>query len=282
MSSGQTSGSERREFQFTDRDFNDIRRLVSEHTGIALSDAKRELVYGRLSRRLRALGLKRFSDYRALLADPNHPEMGEFVNAVTTNLTAFFRERHHFDYLRDVALPEVAAKRASSKRIRIWSAGCSTGPEPYSIAMVVADFFANKPGWDVKILATDLDTQCVATGKRGVYTAEQVSPVDAAMRKRWLEPVGDKQFQVKERLRELVFFRTLNLMREWPMKGSFDILFCRNVVIYFDKDTQRVIFRRYAEMMEPDAHLFIGHSESLYRVSEDFKLVGKTIYRRVA
>jgi chemotaxis protein methyltransferase CheR len=281
MTETEVRSSNQREFQFTDRDFNDIRRLVNEHTGISLSDAKRELVYGRLSRRLRALGLNRFSDYRQLLTDPEHPELGEFVNAVTTNLTAFFRERHHFDYLRETALPEVAEKHKHDKRIRIWSAGCSTGPEPYSIAMVVAEFFGKMQGWDIKILATDLDTQCVATGKRGIYTTEQVSPVDEAMRKRWLVDIGNKQFQVKQQLRDLVFFRQLNLMKDWPMKGLFDILFCRNVVIYFDKDTQRVIFRRYASLLEPESHLFIGHSESLYRVSEDFKLVGKTIYRRL-
>jgi len=270
-----------REFAFTEKDFHEIRKLVAEHTGIALSDAKRELVYGRLSRRLRVLGLSRFADYRALLVQSDSPELGEFVNSVTTNLTAFFRERHHFDYFQETALPELVRRKDMQRRLRFWSAGCSTGAEPYSMAMVVAEFFANKPGWDVKILATDLDTNCLRLGHEGLYSVDQLRGVEAARLRKWFTRIEPNQFQAVDQLREMVVFNQLNLMKEWPMRGPMDAIFCRNVVIYFDKPTQQRIFNRFAALMRPDEHLFIGHSESLYRVSDAFKLIGKTIYRRL-
>lgn len=272
-----------REFDFTERDFRCIQQLVSEHTGIALSDAKQDMVYSRLSRRIRALKLPDFNAYCSLIArGDDEQELIEFVNSITTNLTSFFREAHHFDYLKDSLIPELLRRNSTKKRLRIWSAGCSTGEEPYSIAMVVRESVPRD--WDAKILATDLDSNVLAKGQSGVYEAERVEGVgDARMRKWFQRGTGALEGKVKvsPELQEIITFKQLNLMREWPMKGPFDIIFCRNVVIYFDKDTQRVLFDRYANLLGEDGHLFVGHSESLYRVSERFRLLFKTIYQKV-
>lgn len=271
-----------REFVFTDADFEFIRQLVADKTGIVLNDAKRNLVYSRLSRRLRQLGLEHFADYCGLLKAGDDGELVNFTNAITTNLTSFFRENHHFDYLRDTLLPELMQDK-TDRRLRCWSAGCSTGEEPYSIAMVLHETLPKK-GWDVRLLATDLDSDVVAKAQRGVYTQERVNGISSERLRRWfLRGKGDNDgmVQVRPPLRELIAFRQLNLMQEWPISGPLDFIFCRNVVIYFDKPTQKVLFDRYAELLPVGGHLFIGHSESLFKVSERFKLIGKTIYRKV-
>ena len=272
-----------REFQFSDKDFDRVRGYVRSHTGINLSDEKRELVYGRLSRRLRQLGINSFAGYCDLLESGDETELENFTNAITTNLTSFFRENHHFEYLRDTALPEIMQRNAGTRRIRIWSAGCSSGEEPYSIAMTVAETVPAVAGWDLKILATDLDSNMVATAAAGIYTASRIEGIDARRRKRWfLRGKGRNadKVRVSPELRRLITFKRLNLMQEWPMRGPMDLIFCRNVIIYFDKPTQAVLMDRYADMLRPDSHLFVGHSESLFKVTERFKLVGKTVYRR--
>ncbi len=273
-----------KEFTLTDRDFQTIRKLVYDHTGITLSDGKKDMIYSRLVRRLRQLGLHRFRDYVALLEDESSDEIGNFINSVTTNLTAFFREQHHFDYLRDELLPELMKRRASDRRIRIWSAGCSTGEEPYSIAMTVREVIPENSGWQVRILATDLDTNVLATASRGVYSEERLNGVPKAMLKRWFlrgKGANAGKVRVREGLRRMILFKQLNLMKEWPVKPGVDILFCRNVVIYFDKPTQRKLFDRFADVLADEGHLFIGHSETLYKVSDRFHLLGKTIYRKI-
>ena len=271
-----------REFVFTDGDFEFIRRLVAEKTGIVLNDAKRNLVYSRLSRRLRQLGLEQFADYCELLKSGDDGELVNFINAITTNLTSFFRENHHFEYLRDTLLPELMRSKPE-RRLRCWSAGCSTGEEPYSIAMVLRETLPAS-GWDARILATDLDSEVVARARRGVYTQERVNGISPERLRRWfLRGKGDNEgmVQVRAALRELITFRQLNLMHAWPIGGPLDFIFCRNVVIYFDKPTQKVLFDRYAELLPVGGHLFIGHSESLFKVTDRFKLIGKTIYRKV-
>lgn len=273
-----------KEFHFSDKEFNFISKLVGERTGIVLSPAKRQMVYGRLSRRLRQLNMTKFSDYCDMLTSGHEEELIEFTNAITTNLTAFFRENHHFEHLKNTVLPDLIRKNALKKRIRIWSAGCSSGEEPYSIAMCVREALPKSSGWDVKILATDLDSNMVERGKAGIYTSERVEGLSPARMKRWVKKgKGDKSDQVKmsEELRELISFKELNLMDDWPIKGPFDFMFCRNVVIYFNKDTQRILFDRYADLLAPKAPLFIGHSESLNKVTDRFELLGKTIYQKV-
>ncbi|MDH5691881.1 MAG: protein-glutamate O-methyltransferase [Gammaproteobacteria bacterium] len=274
-----------REFHFTERDFNQIRDYVKAHTGIKLSDAKRNMVYSRLSRRLRQLHLTKFKDYLELISDESGDELGHFINAITTNLTAFFREIHHFDYLKQTIVPHLLTANQATRRIRIWSAGCSTGEEPYSIAITLKEAMANVSGWDVKILATDLDTNVVAHAKRGVYSVERVEDLPESKVRKWFRKGrGDQSGSVKvsPELQEMITFKNLNLMGAWPMKGPFDVIFCRNVVIYFDKETQRRLFDRYADHLSPNGHVFLGHSESLFKVSTRFKLIGSTMYQRIS
>ncbi len=277
--------SQEREFSFSDRDFNNIRQLVSRHTGISLSEAKRDMVYSRLGRRLRRLGLDNFRQYCQLLEDDGaNGELGHFTNAVTTNLTSFFRESHHFDYLGKKSLPELLEIKAGERRLRIWCAGCSTGEEPYSVAITLQE---NLPGsassWDIKILATDLDTNVLDTARRGMYAEDRLHNVDKQRQRRWfMRGRKDKAglLQIKSELQQMITFKQLNLMGDWPMTGPFDVIFCRNVIIYFDKPTQRVLMERYAELMAGHGKLFLGHSETLYRVTDRFKLMGQTIYEK--
>ncbi|MCC6302171.1 MAG: protein-glutamate O-methyltransferase CheR [Gammaproteobacteria bacterium] len=272
-----------RELIFTDADFDFIRRLVADKTGIALSEQKRELVYGRLAKRLRSLDLQTFAQYCDFVQD-DAGELHELVNAITTNLTSFFREPYHFDYLRDTLLPELLRRNAGSCRLRLWSAGCSTGEEPYSIAMVLRDALPSGQGWDAKILATDIDSNVLARAESGIYAEERVKGVpEQYLRRCFRRGQGDNagMLRVGDETRSLITFRPLNLMQEWPMKGPFDVIFCRNVVIYFDKPTQRRLFNRYADLLVDGGHLFIGHSETLFKVCDRFTLIGRTIYRKL-
>lgn len=278
------SPSRDREFDFTKADFDSLRTLVKEQSGITLGDAKRELVYGRLSRRLRALGLSAFSDYRRLLASQEgEGEMIEFINAVTTNLTSFFRESHHFDFLRDEYLRPRLADARASRRIRIWCAAASTGEEPYSIAISVAEAIPDWERWDIRILATDLDTNVLQTCVNGVYSEERVRGMSKSRLDRFFDVSGGKnerRYKVKSDIASMIRFRQLNLMHALPMKGPLDVIFCRNVIIYFDKDTQRSLFARISPLQRPGDVLILGHSESLLKVSDDWTLMSKTIYRK--
>ena len=273
-----------RDFDFTDRDFEKVRNLVKSHTGISLSNAKKDMVYSRLSRRLRNLGIDKFSDYCNLVEGGDDAELIKFTNAITTNLTAFFREDHHFQYLAKTLVPELIRKNQLDRRIRIWSAGCSTGEEPYSLAMTMKESMPSNETWDLKILATDLDSDVLQKASNGVYSSDRINGLSNNRKKRWfLNGKGDNEGTVRVRpeLQEIITFKQLNLLQEWPTKGPFDFIFCRNVVIYFDKDTQKVLFDRYANVLKNDAHLFIGHSESLFKVSDRFKLLGQTIYKKI-
>ena len=267
----------KREFAYTRKDFNHLCALVDQHTGIQLAEGKEDMLYGRLSRRIRKIGLSSFKAYIDLLEE-DCDEFGEFINAVTTNLTSFFRESHHFDYLKNTLLPELIQRNRSSRRIRIWSAGSSTGEEPYSIAMTVAETMP--PGWDVKILATDLDTDVLAHGERGVYDDNRVEGLDRAVVKRWFAKNRNQpgKVRVKPELQELIYFRQLNLLQTWPLKGPIDIIFCRNVIIYFDMATKQKLMNRYADILASGGHLFLGHSEAMNNMSSRFSLCGKSVY----
>jgi chemotaxis protein methyltransferase CheR len=270
------------EFTYTDDDFRRVQKIIGEHAGISLSDAKKSLVYNRLTKRLRLFGLRAFSEYLDYVDEHVEEEFSHFVNAITTNLTFFFREEHHFDFLRDVDFPRLLERNQRSRRIRIWSAGCSTGEEPYSLAITVKENIP--PGWDVKILASDLDFNVVDHGKAGVYDQRRVEGMSPKRLNKWFRKgSGDNEGKVRvvDELRELITFKQLNLMHDWPMKGPFDIIFCRNVMIYFNKETQSRLTDRYANYLAEDGHLIIGHSESLFKVSERFKLIGKTIYQKL-
>ena len=266
-----------REFDFSDRDFETVRALIYARAGIALGPAKRDMVYGRLARRLRALGLQRFSDYLGRLeADAESGEWEAFTNALTTNLTSFFREPHHFPILAEHLL------KASGRASTVWCCAASTGEEPYSIAMAAVEAFGSfRP--PVSILATDIDTQVLAEARRGVYPLDRIEKLSPErVRRFFLKESGAREGYVKVQpeLQRLITFRPLNLLEPgWFVRGPLDSIFCRNVMIYFDKPTQAAILHRFAPLMRNDALLFAGHSESLFHVSGLFELMGRTVYR---
>lgn len=270
------------EFQFSDKDFNHVKTIVYDFAGIDLNESKKNLVYNRLAKRIRFLEMNSFAEYLSFVESVGEEEFVHLINAITTNLTFFFRENHHFEYLATKVIPELLEKNKASKKIRIWSAGCSTGEEPYSIAAVVKETVP--AGWDVEILATDLDTNVVETAKRGVYSVERLKGVTEERRKRWFmrgKGAQDGLAKVKPELQSIIKFGQINLMHEWPIKHKMDVIFCRNVVIYFDKPTQAKLFNRYADLLNEQGYLFIGHSESLYKVSDRFELLGQTIYQKI-
>lgn len=267
-------------YDFSAANFAQLRELVFRHTGISLSDEKKQLAYSRFSKRLRALGLSRFDDYIELLKDSDSDELQDFISAITTNFTSFFRESHHFDFLAK----EVSELGKTNKRIRIWSAGCSSGEEPYSMAMTLLDRVPDCKNWDIKILASDLDRRMVETAANGIYPIERLSGIEERIRKAWFQRGrGDNQGLVKAKpsLSSLIEFRQLNLLHPWPMKGPFDIIFCRNVIIYFDKTVQAELFKQFARVLRPGGKMVIGHSENLAGVTDQFRLIGRTIYERV-
>lgn len=271
---------EEREYAFSESEFRFLVKLVSEHTGIVLADHKRDMVYSRLARRLRALGLQSFAQYCELVqAEQGGEEMGNLVNAITTNLTSFFREAHHFEHLRQHVLTPLSTQANSGKRLRIWSSACSSGMEPYSIAMTMKSAIPNISSWDARILATDIDTNMLQTGQTGEYNASDWKNIPAPYRN-YAVTEGER-IHMPDELKKLIAFKHLNLLQHWPIKGPFDVIFCRNVVIYFDKPTQRKLFSRMADVLKPDGWLYIGHSENLTNVCDRFELCGRTIYRRI-
>ncbi len=267
-----------REFAFTTQDFEQVRRLIYDHAGIALSPSKQDMVYGRLARRLRALKLNSFADYLLLLQRPEgRQEWGAFVNALTTNLTSFFRESHHFDILRDYL-----AKRRQQGPQAVWCSASSTGEEPYSIAITACEAFdsLNPP---VRIIATDLDTNVLDQAARGIYTAEAVGKLTPERARRFFIPQAEQRYLIRPELRALITFRPLNLIDpNWPIRGPFDAIFCRNVMIYFDKPTQLKVLKRFAPMLQADGLLFVGHSENFLHAADVFRLRGRTVYEHAS
>lgn len=264
-----------KEFEFTSRDFERVRSLIYKRAGIALADSKQEMVYSRVARRLRATGLTSFAKYLDdLEKTPDNEEWEAFTNALTTNLTSFFREAHHFPILAEHV-------KDRKEPISIWCSASSTGEEPYSIAMTLCEAFGTLTP-PAQVIATDIDTNVLATGERGVYTADRLDKMSPERAKRFfLKGKGEQEGMVRVRseLRDLVTFKRLNLLSEnWPISGAFDAIFCRNVMIYFDKPTQGKILSRFAPLMKPDGLLFAGHSENFLYVSDAFKLRGKTVY----
>jgi chemotaxis protein methyltransferase CheR len=271
-----------REFCMTAADFRKISAMSYAMSGIVLTDAKQEMVYSRLARRVRTLQLKTFEEYLKYIE--KHPsgkaEREHFQNAITTNLTSFFREGHHFEYLAKTAIPDLMNIHRHDKRIRVWCCAASTGEEPYSIAMTFREAIPRIDDWDIKILATDIDSECIAQCKAGMYRQDRLDGMAPERVKRWFKNTGSG-FEVDAKLKQLLTFKTLNLLDDWPMRGPFDVVFCRNVIIYFDKHTQRQLFARMENLMPSGRYLFIGHSESLLHVSKQFTSQGSTIYHRV-
>lgn len=265
-----------KEFDFNAKDFERVRGLIYKRAGISLADSKQEMVYSRLARRLRATGITTFVKY---LDDLEAGRLGDewesFTNALTTNLTSFFREAHHFPLLAD------HVKNRRGEHITIWCSASSTGEEPYSIAMSLCEAF-NTLTPPASIIATDIDTNVLAHGANGVYTLDRLDKMLPERQRRFfLRGKGDKEgyVLVRPELRNLITFKQLNLLGDqWPVQGPFDVIFCRNVMIYFDKATQRKILSRFVPLMKPDGLLFAGHSENFLYVSDQLKLRGKTVY----
>jgi len=269
-----------REFHFSDADFRGLVDLAYQFAGIALSDSKRNLVYSRLSRRLRTLGMRTFAEYRAYL-ESTDSERENFINAISTNLTKFFRESHHFDHFREQIAVPFSRNRAAG-RLRVWSAGCSSGEEPHTIAMVLKREIRDVERQDVRILATDIDTEMVSRGTRGEYSENSLDEVPRAYQEYFEAAPGKSGTVIVNRaVRSLIAFKRLNLMETWPFRGPFDAIFCRNVMIYFDAPTKAQLIERFTEKIKPGGFLYIGHSESLNGVHPGISLVGRTIYRRV-
>ena len=251
------------EFVFTAEDFRRIAATLHAEAGIALQESKATLVYSRLAKRLRALGLESFRDYCALIADAKGAdELQKMIAALTTNVTRFYREPHHFEHLKQKVLPPLLDRARKGGAVRIWSAGCSNGQEPYTIALTILQMAPEAADWDVRILATDIDTNMLAEGRAGFYSDSVMSAVPADLRARWFER-EDGGWRATEPLRRLVQFNELNLMGDWPMRRRYDAIFCRNVVIYFEEETQARVFSRFVPLMQPGARLYIGHSERL-------------------
>jgi chemotaxis protein methyltransferase CheR len=255
------------EFLMTPSDFRQIAAMLHADAGIHLPESKATLVYSRLAKRLRVLGLKNFRDYCALVCEHGGAdERQQMLAALTTNVTRFFREPHHFEHLRKHVLPQLVEVAKRGGRVRLWSAACSNGAEPYSIALTLLSVLPNASSYDLKILATDIDPNMIGEGSAGIYNDAAMQPVPADLRRRYFTPTrgeGGKTWQAGEALRSLITFRELNLIGAWPMRGKFDVIFCRNVVIYFEDETQAKLWSRFVPQLAPRGRLYIGHSERL-------------------
>ncbi len=274
-------------YSLTPREFKKFRDIIYERTGINLGEQKRDLVLSRLTKRLRILNIGTFEEYyRYISHENNSSEITAMINRITTNVTSFFRENHHFHVLRDIVIPKLMEKGAASgrRRIRIWSAGCSTGQEPYSIAITLADSFRGHVGWDIKILATDLDTEVLSKGKKGVYSKESVDNVPLEQLRRFFKKgMGENKgfFQVTGPIKKMVVFRQLNLtMERFPIRGPLDAIFCRNVIIYFDKNMKAKLIKTFSNLLGNNGYLFMGHSESLIAMKEKFNYIHNTVYQK--
>jgi chemotaxis protein methyltransferase CheR len=264
-----------KEFDFTNRDFDRVRDLIYKRAGIALAESKQEMVYSRLARRLRATGIDSFVQYLDMLERGGDADEWEaFTNALTTNLTSFFRESHHFPILHDFV-------KTLKEPVTVWCSASSTGEEPYSIAMTLCEAYGSLTP-PAQIVATDIDTNVLATGANGVYPLERIEKMSPErLKKFFLRGKGAQEgfVRVRPELRKMVTFKQLNLLGDsWPVSGQFDVIFCRNVMIYFDKPTQSKILSRFVPLMKPHALLFAGHSENFLYVSDALKLKGKTVY----
>jgi chemotaxis protein methyltransferase CheR len=270
----------------SEKEFRQISDLVYQHCGINLHDGKKELVQARLAKYIREGGYKSFEDYiRHVLEDKTGREFSTLIDSLSTNLTSFFREYQHFEYLTDKLLPSLIERRRKEQnyRLRGWSAGCSSGEEPYSIAITLLEAVSGQGRWDVKMLATDISTKMLGTAQQGVYEKERIAAVAPALKNKYLLPVtmdGQKMFQVSDTARNIVIFKYLNLMKDWPVRGPLDFIFCRNVMIYFDKPTQQTLVNRFWDLLGSQGILFTGHSESLTGIQHKYEYVQPTIYMK--
>ena len=270
----------------SERDFRKISDMVYKHCGINLHDGKKELVRARLAKRLRLGKFKTFPEYmKQVFEDKTGREFSILIDSLSTNLTSFFREGQHFDFLRSSFLPTLLERKRKNHnfKIRAWSTGCSSGEEPYSMAITLLEAVRGKGRWDIKVLATDISTSMLEIAQKGIYDKERIEPVPSLQKQKYLVPHrinGQKVFEISKSLRDVVIFRYLNLMENWPIKGPLDFIFCRNVMIYFDKSTQQNLITRFWDMLDSGGALFTGHSESLTGINHKFNYIQPTIYMK--
>lgn len=273
----------------TDKQFSKFSEMIRNAIGVNLGNHKKELLKNRLRKRLNALGLSSYKDYYDYLMkhDEEGRELENMSTVITTNVTSFFREADHFDYLKDVFLPSLVEARSAGnrKKLRAWSAGCSSGEEPYTMAITLNEYFEDRSDFDVKILATDVSTKVLEEAKRGVYKEKAIGGLDkAVVRANFMKGTGDQRgyVKVKEHVRRMVTVAHLNFMDEsYPFKGPFDVIFCRNVLIYFDKKTQTRLISKFHDYLADDGRLFLGHSEGLAGGHPGFKYVAPAVYKKV-
>lgn len=265
--------------ELSEKQFRKISRIVYRLCGINLKDGKQALVRARLMKRLRALRLPDFDTYlRHVESEGGRGEISFLIDVITTNKTSFFREPEHFNYLRDHILPGLV-----SRRLRFWTAACSSGEEPFSLAILLRESLPDIDARDVKILATDISARMLERARGGIYPAAEMGGVPSLILQRYFDKTGtrgDPAYRIKDGIRSMVRVARLNLMDPWPMKGPFDVIFCRNVMIYFDKPTQQKLINRFWEYLEPEGHLFVGHSEGLSAISHKFRYVRPAVYRK--
>ncbi|MGP6089519.1 CheR family methyltransferase [Antarctobacter jejuensis] len=277
-------GAFSRDIPFSDADFKAIATLAQERFGLSLADSKKPLVYSRLSRRLKSRKISSFPEYLSLLGQKGEEqERLELISALTTNVTSFFREMHHFDLLRNALATELKDKARTGDRLRFWSAGCSSGQEPYSIAMTILQVIPDALDRDIRILATDIDPKIVEKAKIGTYPKDEIASIPPDLRSNWTrsDSAHPQVSTVSDDLKAMVTFNELNLMADWPFRGPFDAIFCRNVAIYFNQETQQRLWQRFCSMLTPNGLLFIGHSERVSgRAVESLKGVGITSYQK--
>jgi len=272
-----------RKYEITDIEFEKLRKLVFDLAGISLSDSKRQLVISRFSRRLRSLNIENFSAYYEYLVSPKGVgEIQTFINSITTNKTDFFRENHHFEFIIDTFIPDVVSSK--KPEVKIWSAGCSTGEEPYTIAMVFHKHLVEKHGINAKILATDIDTEVLKFAKSGVYREQVVAPIDKDMMSKYFLRGKDKSegfFKVKDVIKNMITFKQFNFIsEEYPMRTTFDIIFCRNVIIYFNNETKKYVLNKLNSFLGQGGYFIIGHSEAMFDIVEGLSYMKNTIYRK--
>ncbi len=269
-----------RSFELTDVVFDGFRKLTLEQTGISLDETKRAMIMTRFSRRVRALGLNSFEEYLEVLSQSTHPERIEFIDTITTNLTYFFREPHHFEQLGQVIIPRLQSEQNSRKPIRIWSAGCSSGQEPYSIAMTAleAEHTGRRP---VRILCTDIDSKMVGQTQRGRYKPTELRGMSPEQTQLWFARQSDGMLQAKDELVSMMVCKYMNLFGPWPIRQGVDVIFCRNVLIYFDVERQEKVVRGMAKLQDPGSTLFLGHSETISQCSDVYRRISNTVYERL-
>ncbi len=270
----------------SEKDFKTVSDLVYKYCGINLHTGKKELVRARLAKRLRLLKIRTFPEYiDYAVNDPSGREFTMLIDSLSTNLTSFFREKQHFEYLSRAFYPALLKKKSAARnfRIRAWSAGCSSGEEPYTIVITLLDMLQGQGRWDVQVLATDISTKVLDIAKRGIYESKRVDPVSPQQKQKYLlhtKVDGQECYEVSKALRDVITFGQLNLMGQWPIQSPIDFIFCRNVMIYFDKQTQQRLINRYWDLLESGGLLFTGHSESLTGIDHKFKYVQPTIYAK--